>query len=80
MASTGNATDFGDLTVARQELCGTGTSTRGISAGGVTSSPTRTTTIDYVTIATLGDAADYGDLTIAVSGFDGNSTDHGGLQ
>ena len=34
IASTGNATDFGDDTVARNQLCGFASLTRGIFAGG----------------------------------------------
>ena len=56
ISSTGNATDFGDLSVARYRLASCAGSGRGLFAGGVSS----TDTIDYVTIATTGNAADFG--------------------
>jgi len=55
IAATGNATDFGDLTVARYAIASFSDATRGIWAGA-------TTTIDYVTIASTGNATDFGDL------------------
>ena len=62
IASTGNAVDFGDLTVARENIAGGGmNSVRGILAGGYTT-PARLNTIDFVTIATLGNAHDFGDF------------------
>ena len=77
IASTGNATDFGDLTVARSSLGATSNNTRGTWGGGRT--PTIENTIDYVTIASTGDASDFGDLTEAR--FCGACSDgHGGLQ
>lgn len=63
IGSLGNATDFGDLTVARQSLAACSSSTRGVFGGGGT--PTRFNTIDYITIATTGNATDFGDLTAA---------------
>ena len=63
IASTGNATDFGDLTVARSSLAACSSSTRGVFGGG--SPGPVTNTIDYITIATIGDATDFGDLTVA---------------
>ena len=66
IASTGNATDFGDLTQRRGSLdCGFGNSTRGIFAGGY--APGDQNTIDFITIATLGNATDFGDTTFALS-------------
>ena len=62
--STGNAQDFGDLTVAASISGAVSSSTRGISAGGfVTPSPvTYSQTIDFVTISTTGNAIKFGDL------------------
>ncbi len=60
IATTGDATDFGDITVARQALGGASSETRGIFAGGY-ASPTGVNTMDYVTIATTGNATDFGD-------------------
>tara|TARA_R110000822_G_C15307273_1_gene492519 strand:- start:77 stop:1387 length:1311 start_codon:yes stop_codon:yes gene_type:complete len=58
IGTTGEATDFGDLTVARYQLAATSSPTRGLFAGGNTSS----NTIDYVTIASTGNAIDFGNL------------------
>ena len=60
IASTGNAQDFGDLTVARRFLQGVGNSTRAIFGSGE-GSPAATNVIDYVTMATTGNATDFGD-------------------
>ena len=63
-ASTGNTTDFGNLSVARRNCTGASNQTRGISAGGGNQPETTVyNTIDYVTIASTGDAKDFGDLT-----------------
>lgn len=63
IATPGNSTDFGDLTQAKQGFpgVGSGTSGRGIWAGGYTN--TYVEAIDYVTIDTTGNAQDFGDLT-----------------
>ena len=61
LASTGDAADFGNLTVGRRSSGGCSSSTRGLFAGGV--NPGGQTTIDYVTIAQTGDAVDFGDLS-----------------
>jgi hypothetical protein len=62
IATTGNATDFGDLTQARISLAACSSSTRGVFGGGYSS--IRVNTIDYITIATTGNASDFGDLTV----------------
>jgi len=63
ISSTGNATDFGDLTVARnQSPASMSNGTRGVFAGGRTSSAVNT--IDYITVASTGNAIDFGDLTV----------------
>ena len=55
ISTTGNATDFGDLTAARYQLASCGSNTRGIFIGGRTH-PAHVNIIDYVTIVTAGDA------------------------
>ena len=65
IASTGNATDFGDLSVARSYAGAAASTTRGVFAGGFESSVKNT--IDYITIASTGDATDFGDLSVARS-------------
>ena len=65
IASIGNATDFGNLTVARNSSYGSSSNgVRGIWCSGV-GPPGNTVknVIDYVTIASLGDASDFGDLS-----------------
>ena len=76
--TTGNASDFGDLLNPRS-YCGGNcqSSTRGIIAGGFSpSAPTRTNSIEFLTMASLGDSADFGDLATAVTtlGAASNST------
>jgi hypothetical protein len=58
IATTGNSTDFGDLTAARAALAGVCSTTRGVFIGGLSS----TTTIDYITTATTGNAISFGTL------------------
>jgi hypothetical protein len=65
IASTGNGTDFGDLTVSRAGPAGASSSTRGLFAAGIQPNGTRENTIDYITIATTGNATDFGDTTVA---------------
>ena len=78
IASTGNATDFGDLTVARSQMSGTSSSTRGVYMGG--RSPGASNVIDYITIGSTGNATDYGDLATAMINIGAASDGHGGLQ
>jgi len=82
IASTGNANDFGDLTVGRFQLTGVSNSTRGAFAGGYIPSPTSANqdTIDFVTIASTGNASDFGNLHGgARREMGGCSNGHGGL-
>ena len=57
--TTGNATDFGDLTSARRFPGALGSSTRGVFGSGLTNN-----TMDYVTISSTGNAFDFGDRTV----------------
>ena len=75
IASTGNATDFGNLTQARAFYAGS-TATdgvRGLFAGGRVQPDSKQNTIDYVTIASAGNAADFGDLTYSADSLAGTS-------
>ena len=67
IATTGNATDFGDLSTERR---GTGgccaSSTRSVMIGG-RDSPVNETGIDYVTFSSSGGASDFGELSEGVS-------------
>ena len=61
IASSGNAQDFGDLTVARRDPAGCASATRGlVFAGGF---PTNRNVIDYVEISSTSNAIDFGDTT-----------------
>ena len=61
ISSAGDATDFGDLTVTRENFGALSNQTRGVFAGGQ-SDGSRQTVMDYVTISTIGNATDFGDL------------------
>ena len=63
IASTGNATDYGDLDTQQVSPTGFSNSTRGVFAGGY--NPTNTDKIQYVTIAVKENAIDFGNLTSA---------------
>ena len=65
IATTGDATDFGDLLNFTQTLAGaTSNTTRGLISG---ESPGSNIT-EYITIATTGNAQDFGDATVAMEG------------
>ena len=61
IATTGDASDFGDTSTQIDRASATGSSTRMLIAGGAT--PTVVNTIQYVTIANTGDTTDFGDLS-----------------
>ncbi len=66
IASTGNGTDFGDLTTDRYRSDnGFSNSTRGIFGGGANSSDTYLDIIEYITIASTGNGTDFGNLITA---------------
>ena len=82
IASTGNSSGFGELTLGRAVRFSASSPTRGVfGSGRVTMSNhalgmTRTNLIDYVTIATQGDAIDFGDILPSqgyVESFTGNA-------
>ena len=69
IASTGDAQDFGDLTVARMYLTATASSVRGVFLSGRTGTGPYTyyRTIDYVTISSQGHAQEFGNLSITAA-------------
>ncbi len=79
IASTGNATDFGDPSQNRYGAAGMSNSIRGVFAGGRLA-PNNYNTIDFITIASTGNAADFGDLSNTGECLCGASDNHGGLQ
>ena len=63
IASTGNATDFGDLTANRMQTASLSDGYRGVIGGG---GPTNDDTVDYIPIGTLtATATDFGELSQA---------------
>ena len=79
IASNGNGTDFGDLTLARRKPAGASNSTRGVFAYGYVA-PALYNTMDYITIASTGDAQDFGDGSGPLRNGVGYCSDsHGGL-
>ena len=61
IATTGNAIDFGDLSVARYVPASFSSSTRGINAGGEIPS-NYSLAVDYIIISSKGGASDFGNL------------------
>jgi hypothetical protein len=64
ITTTGNATDFGNLTAAREFLsaCSNAVSGRGLFSGGANPATTSKNEVHYITIGTTGNASDFGDL------------------
>ena len=75
IASEGNGTVFGDLTVSSRSTNCCDSQTRTVIIG--RSGPLNT--IDFVTIATTGNAVDFGDDIFAILNVGGSSDSHGGL-
>ena len=78
IASLGNSSSFGDLTVGRHIQGSVSSPTRGVFAGGRSISapgtPTSINVIDYIEIVTTGNAVDFGDLIAAdADAFKGNA-------
>jgi len=63
ISSTGDAVDFGDLSVGKYVLSACSSSTRGVFGGGYTPAGI-TNVIEYITISSTGDAVDFGDLSV----------------
>ena len=62
IVTTGNASDFGNLSANRDRLVGLASATRGLFAGGEEGG-SAVNKIEYVTIDTEGNTTDFGDLT-----------------
>ena len=63
IATTGNATDFGDLSLASNGVAALASATRGVFGGGYT--PTDQSTIEYINFQSQGGVNDFGDLLSA---------------
>ena len=68
IGTLGDATDFGNLTQARQYVFGTSNGSRGLTAGGIEPSPAHSDVIDYVTIGVASDASDFDELSVITHG------------
>ena len=85
IASTGNATDFGDQATAKGGNTGSASNKiRMIMLGGYGEAPAYTivNTIEHLTIATTGNSLDFGDISEGTGGGAnkaGCSDSHGGL-
>ena len=75
IATTSNATDFGDLLQADHEHCALSNQTRGLITGGTGS----LNGIEFLTIATTGNAQDFGDITSTRRGASGGASPTRGL-
>ena len=62
IATTGDATDFGDLVAVSDHGTGGSNGSRGLSMGGRVGGSTRNNAVDYITFASTGNATDWGDL------------------
>jgi len=60
IATTANATDFGNLSVAKNGVAALASATRGVFGGGYT--PTHQSTIEYLNFQSSGGVNDFGDL------------------
>ena len=67
IASTGNTTDFGDLTTVQSRGDGASSQIRGVIYSGKRHPTAYSNTIEFVTIATTGNGADFGDAATAVT-------------
>ena len=79
IATTGNASTFGELSGGRFNMSAASSELRGVFLGGQNSSSTSINLIEYVTIASTGNASNFGYLTAPVSNLAGCSNCHGGL-
>ena len=63
IATTANATDFGNLSVAKNGVAALASATRGVFSGGYT--PTNQSTIEYLNFQSQGGVNDFGELLAA---------------
>ena len=76
IATKGDATNFGNLSTARQGGASVASSTRGISAGG---NPSQQSVIEYILFSSSGGANDFGDLTLGRRAFAGAGNNTRGI-
>ena len=78
LATTANATTFGNLNSNTRNIAGVSNATRGIFAGGG-DNPTFIDNIDFFTIASAGNATDFGNLLAALKAASGVGSPTRGL-
>ena len=76
IATTGNAADFGDMSVNRRETASAANTTRGVIAGGT---GPLTDIIEYVVMSSQGGANDFGSLSSTRRSLSGSGNDTRGL-
>jgi hypothetical protein len=74
IASIGNSTDFGDLSLIKYQSAACASSTRAVSAGGTDYGGTRQIGMQYVTIASTGNSTSFGSLGTGTYNFSGISS------
>ena len=79
IASTGNASDYGDLSVGKRQHGQASNTSRGLSIAGRSSSTSYTTSVEYFELATSGSGTSWGDLSTAGYAASALSDSHGGL-
>jgi len=79
IASTGDASDFGDLSDTRAGVRGASNRIRAVCMSGYKTFRSELTTMEYVTIASTGNATDFGDVSGGRYGAQSGSDSHGGL-
>lgn len=62
IASTGNSTNFGNLSANNYQLAACNSSTRGVFGGGL--APNAVNTMNYITISSTGNSTTFGQLTV----------------
>ena len=76
IATTGNTSDFGDMTLAQASLGAVSSPTRIVFSAGQPNSPyAEQNVINYITVATAGNAVDFGDMSAARYNIDGGASD-----
>ena len=63
MASTGDASDFGDLSITTRNFCAAASNTRGIILLGQTTPLPGDNVIEFITLSTLGNSQNFGEVT-----------------
>ena len=78
IASTGNATDFGDLIATITDSAASASETRAVFAGG-DNNPVNVDTVQYIEFASKGNAVNFGEMNGVMKQAGATSDCHGGL-